>query len=370
MGKLQDADFSSSADLAGRGSTDAQLLNDTKIYVTANSLNKTLNAAITAGDLSGGGSSPEFDTVLTLKAKSYTSLSTFSSGKGTLVDGSALPGGTHAGTDSLNTTTPLFDTRDFKYVAAASNVGDYLFSPNIAVAPGYRGKAVKLTLTAKYDGTDNDMRFCVRDSTNNNRLTPTTLYVKASTTGRKYEVIFPIPSTCQNIIIGYEVLVSNSGKILYWDYAEINDTPIVTASTYSLTAYRTSVQSIADNTFTKVILNATDNDLFAAFDTATNYRWIAPRDGYIYAVARFIFDVNSTTGKRAVYIYKNGTTTIAYDQDGQANSGVLKTLHASIMSHRVSKNDYIEMWCQQSSGGAVNTATGTDDCALDIGYMW
>lgn len=55
-GKIQNEDVKSSAELASAGGTDAQLINDTKIYVTANTLNKTLAAAITAGDIGGGGS--------------------------------------------------------------------------------------------------------------------------------------------------------------------------------------------------------------------------------------------------------------------------------------------------------------------------
>lgn len=57
-GKLQDQDFKTSAELVTAGATAASLLNDTKIYVTANSLNKTLSAAIIAGDLAGGASAP------------------------------------------------------------------------------------------------------------------------------------------------------------------------------------------------------------------------------------------------------------------------------------------------------------------------
>ena len=55
--KIQDSDIKSAADLISAGGTAAQLPNDTKVYVTANSLNKTLYQAITDGDLSGGGTS-------------------------------------------------------------------------------------------------------------------------------------------------------------------------------------------------------------------------------------------------------------------------------------------------------------------------
>lgn len=54
-GKLQNADFKSSAEIISAGGTIAGLLNDSKIYVSANGLNETLSTAITNGDLGGGG---------------------------------------------------------------------------------------------------------------------------------------------------------------------------------------------------------------------------------------------------------------------------------------------------------------------------
>ena len=54
-GLLQNEDFSTQAELEGRGATKANLLNDTKIYVTADGLNKRLDEAITDGDIGGGG---------------------------------------------------------------------------------------------------------------------------------------------------------------------------------------------------------------------------------------------------------------------------------------------------------------------------
>lgn len=50
MGKLQNEDFKTEAEITGAGGAASQLLNDSKIYVTALSLNKTLDDAITAGD--------------------------------------------------------------------------------------------------------------------------------------------------------------------------------------------------------------------------------------------------------------------------------------------------------------------------------
>jgi len=59
-GKLQNADFKTLSELTGSGGSASELLNDTKIYVTANSLNKQLSQAITDGDIGGSGSKNYF----------------------------------------------------------------------------------------------------------------------------------------------------------------------------------------------------------------------------------------------------------------------------------------------------------------------
>lgn len=54
-GLIQNEDIKSLAELTGAGGTASQLPNDTKIYVTANSINKQLSQAIIDGDIGGGG---------------------------------------------------------------------------------------------------------------------------------------------------------------------------------------------------------------------------------------------------------------------------------------------------------------------------
>jgi hypothetical protein len=54
-GRLQDEDFKSLSDLTAAGGTVSQLLNDTKVYVTANGINSQLSSAITSGKIGGGG---------------------------------------------------------------------------------------------------------------------------------------------------------------------------------------------------------------------------------------------------------------------------------------------------------------------------
>lgn len=54
-GKIQNEDVKSASELVSAGSDATHLINDDKIWVKANSINQTLNAAVVAGALGGGG---------------------------------------------------------------------------------------------------------------------------------------------------------------------------------------------------------------------------------------------------------------------------------------------------------------------------
>lgn len=70
MGRLQNEDIKSSAELIADGGTASQLPNDDKIYVTANSLNKTLKQAILDEDI---GAPPVFaQEIFTLSGTNIT----------------------------------------------------------------------------------------------------------------------------------------------------------------------------------------------------------------------------------------------------------------------------------------------------------
>lgn len=62
MSRLQNEDFKSSAQLIAAGGSASQLLNDSKIWITANSINSTLNSAITSGLIGGGGGAKNYIT--------------------------------------------------------------------------------------------------------------------------------------------------------------------------------------------------------------------------------------------------------------------------------------------------------------------
>ncbi len=70
MSKIQDSDVKTLAQLTGAGGSASQLINDTKIYVTADGLNKQLSQAITDGDIGGG--VPDYNYILDPSADAET----------------------------------------------------------------------------------------------------------------------------------------------------------------------------------------------------------------------------------------------------------------------------------------------------------
>lgn len=123
--RIQDQDVKGTAEV----SSDSDLINDTKIYVTANSLNKRLDQAITAGDIGGGGggddlaSPTNFNYIANYGAETDLTgwvryMNTTPSDKPDDFGGSTA---TNAILMQRNTTDPLVNTADFKLIKGALN---------------------------------------------------------------------------------------------------------------------------------------------------------------------------------------------------------------------------------------------------------
>lgn len=201
-GKIQNEDVKSSAELAAAGGTDAQLINDTKIYVTAGSLNKTLSAAITAGDIGGSGGAINY--ITNSRAEADTSgWATYSN------TASNIPttgtGGTATGlTFSRSTSSPLRDTASFLMAQTNStNIQGKGVSYDFTIASADQAKLLKVSLdynasstmvvsdgktpplndgTTSTNAGNSDVEFFIYDKTNANliSITPQVLTAKGS----------------------------------------------------------------------------------------------------------------------------------------------------------------------------------------------
>jgi hypothetical protein len=123
---------------------------------------------------------------------------------------------------------------------------------------------------------------------------------------------------------------------------------VAAAAAPAFSAYQSTLQSVANNTFTKIQLQTEEFDTNSNFDNATNYRFTPTVAGYY----QFNFSIDATTSGLPM-LYKNGSRF----KDGGVNAGnAVGTANVgSALAYANGSTDYFEFYFYQTSGGAVNT---------------
>jgi len=124
-------------------------------------------------------------------------------------------------------------------------------------------------------------------------------------------------------------------------------------------AWRTSGQTISKSTWEKVELNTEVYDVDGDFDASTNYRFVAPADGYYNFIACMGI-YNMGDGVRVIVrLYKNGIggTVLGASEliygDGTGSS--LTTFLAA--DAYLETDDYVELWVTHDDSSDRNTST-------------
>lgn len=126
----------------------------------------------------------------------------------------------------------------------------------------------------------------------------------------------------------------------------------------AFSAYQSTLQSLSNNTWTKIQLQSEYFDTAGAFDNTTNYRFQPAVAGYyqINCVVQALMFV-----ALAVSIYKNGSGT-----DYAVGTGTVSQLYSTVAQSKLiylnGSTDYIELYAYQGSGVAINTVAV--DCAF------
>lgn len=117
-------------------------------------------------------------------------------------------------------------------------------------------------------------------------------------------------------------------------------------------AYRTTNQSITTATLTAVSCDSEDYDTDNYHESATHpSRLTVPKTGLYQVGCSIVWD-SSTTGSRAVYVVKNGTTsTRLAGSDRNATASGAQSLSCTLS---LTVSDYVEFYVYQDSGGSVN----------------
>lgn len=124
---------------------------------------------------------------------------------------------------------------------------------------------------------------------------------------------------------------------------------------------RTTNQSILNTTSTQVIFGVEDYDYAAGnvggiaggtgWVIGNPTRLVAPIGGTYQAAGGMQFAINAT-GARLWWLMLNGTTTLCLGHS--VGNGTWYTGNSISTDVKMAASDYIELWCYQSSGGALN----------------
>ena len=173
-GKLQNADFKTLSELTGAGGSASELLNDTKIYVTANSLNKQLSQAISDGDIGGSGSKNYFSGAVA-SGQATTGFNQYAdAASASPVDGT---GGSPSGNFSIaaSGTSPLSGTSSLVISKDAANRQGEGLSIDFTLDTSDKGKVLAFSMNyAISSGTyaDSDISVWFYDVTNGVLIQP------------------------------------------------------------------------------------------------------------------------------------------------------------------------------------------------------
>ena len=122
----------------------------------------------------------------------------------------------------------------------------------------------------------------------------------------------------------------------------------------------TTQDNLTDATWTKVVLDSEVFDDGANFDSATNYRYVAPHDGKYLVTANVQWRTTGLVADKryGCNIYVNGTSVkVNYLQSSVASQALTNTVSVLL---NLTATDYIELYAIQSSGGnAVDIQGGT-----------
>ena len=118
----------------------------------------------------------------------------------------------------------------------------------------------------------------------------------------------------------------------------------------AFSAYRSTTQSVSSATWTKIQYQTEEFDTNSNYDNATNYRFTPTVAGYYQISASACL---ASASNFIVSIYKNGSEYATGPTVGIA--GILdSTGVVSKLIYFNGSTDYVEGYCYQNSGGALN----------------
>jgi hypothetical protein len=135
----------------------------------------------------------------------------------------------------------------------------------------------------------------------------------------------------------------------------LGTSPTITGATITVaataapafSAYLGTLQSIAQNTFTKVSFNTEEFDTNSNYDSVTNYRFTPTVAGYYQVNTYISYTTGQGTSETVLSIYKNGSA-IKQITDALASS---YTYGGTVLVYLNGSTDYIEAYTYTANAG-------------------
>ena len=124
-------------------------------------------------------------------------------------------------------------------------------------------------------------------------------------------------------------------------------------------AYLNTNQSLTNSVATKINFDVEIYDESSNYDSDTNYRFVAPTDGLYQLASNIGYDNIGDGGVASIRLYKNGSLHkrgVSFAVGAVVDARTLVSVPLKLL-----KNDYIEVYGIQVTGGARNTLEGEDD---------
>lgn len=132
-------------------------------------------------------------------------------------------------------------------------------------------------------------------------------------------------------------------------------------------AYRTTNQSITTATLTALSCASEDYDTDTYHDNSSNPSRLTVAKTGLYQVGASVVWDSSTTGTRAIYVVKNGTTsTRLAGNDKSASASGAQNISCTLS---LTAGDYVEFYVYQDSGGSVSLVATEQLLQMWIAYV-
>lgn len=234
-GKIQDADVKSSSEVTAI----SRLINDTKIYVSANGINKQLSTAITDGDIGGGASGINYIT----NGRALTDTTGWAvyadAAASRPVDGT---GGSANVTFTRSTSSPLRGAADFLFTKDAVNRQGQGASYAFTIDAADQAKVLNIsfdwavgsgTFSGGSSSADSDLIVYVYDVTNAALIEPAPFKLDGAVIGVNYRFVGSFQSASNSTsyrVILHTATTSASAYTLQFDSFTVSPSVVTTGA--------------------------------------------------------------------------------------------------------------------------------------------